>query len=286
MTLRSILVPVRGDGKGEGVLDHALSLAKRHGAHLEVLHCRPKPEDMIPYGVPIPSSLRKTIVSSAASLADEEENKVRELFDDYCAKRGVAVVEGFPWPENQVSATWREATGKQAGVIGLRGRLADLIVVPQPDRKQNLGLNTLQAALLESGKLVLMCPARPVGDVGAKVAIAWNGSGEAARAMTAALPILKEAESVTILASSQKTLPISAEEAKIYLETHGVSCDVQGFTRTSSSVGEVLLDSAKKASADCLLMGAYGQSRQRELIMGGVTQYVVDHADLPILFMH
>ena len=49
MTLRSILVPVRGDGKGEGVLNHALSLAKRHSAHLEVLHCRPKPEDMIPY---------------------------------------------------------------------------------------------------------------------------------------------------------------------------------------------------------------------------------------------
>ncbi|GAB4231948.1 MAG: universal stress protein [Kiloniellaceae bacterium] len=286
MTLRSILVPVRGDGKGEGVLDHALSLARRHNAHLEVLHCRPKPEDMIPFGVPIPAALRKSIVSSAGSLADEEESKVRKLFDDYCANRGVAEVDSFPWPQDQVSATWREATGKQANVIGLRGRLTDLIVVPQPDHEQNLGLNTLQAALLESGKLVLMCPAKPVDAVGAKVAIAWNGSGEAARAMTAALPVLKKADSVTLLAPEGKQLPISAEEAKVYLETHGVACGVQLFKRTSDPVGKILLDNAKKAGADSLLMGAYGQSRQRELIMGGVTQYVVDHADLPILLMH
>ncbi|WP_193369074.1 universal stress protein [Pelagibius marinus] len=286
MTLRSILVPVRGDGKGEGVLDHALSLAKRHNAHLEVLHCRPKPEDMIPYGVPLPSSLRKSIVGSASSLADEEEGKVRKLFDDYCASHGVPEVDNFPWPQDAVSATWREATGKQANVIGLRGRLVDLIAVPQPDYEQNLGLNTLQAALLESGKLVLMCPAKPVSEVGAKVAIAWNGSGEASRALTAGLPILKEADAVVLLASSEKAQPISAEEAKIYLESHGVSCSVQDFKRGSSSVGEVLLAGAKKAGADCLLMGAYGQSRQRELILGGVTQYVVDHADLPILLMH
>lgn len=286
MTLRSILVPLRGDGKGEGVLDHALSLARRHKSHLEVIHCRPKPEDMIPYGVPIPQSLRKSLTASAKALADEEEGSIRKLFDDYCAKRGIAEVDDYPWPQDGVSATWREFTGIQAAVIGLRGRLTDLIAVPRPDRDQNLGLNTLQAALLESGKLVLMCPPKPVGELGAKVAIAWNGSAEAARAMTAALSILKEADSVVLLASTDRKLPVSAEEAKIYLETHGASCTVQGFQRGSQSVPKLLVDSAKKAGADCLLMGAYGKSRQRELILGGVTQYMVDHADMPILLMH
>ncbi len=286
MSLRTMLVPVRGDGKGKGVLDHALSLAKRHSAHLEVLHCRAKPDDMIPYGVPIPAVLRKTIMSSASNLADEEEGKVRKLFDDYCANHGVVEVNGDPRPANQVSATWREATGKQANVIGVRGRLADIIVVAKPDRDQNLGLNSLQAALLESGKLVLMCPDRAVDSVGAKVAIAWNGSGESARAMTAALPILEKADAVVLLTQADKALPVSAEEAKVYLETHGISCTVQSFSATSSAVAKILLDGAKDAGADCLLMGAYGQSRQRELIMGGVTQYVVDHADLPVLLMH
>jgi len=286
MTLRTILVPVRGDGMGEGVLDHALSLATRHKAHLEVLHCRPKPDDMIPFGVPIPASLRATIVSSAGSLANEEEAKVRKLFDDYCARHGIQIVENYPWPLDKVSATWREATGKQANVIGQRGRLVDLIAVAKPDRDQNLGLNTLQAALLESGKLVLMCPPKAAASVGAKIAIAWNGSGEVARAMTGALPVLEKADSVVLLSPSDRDPVVSAEEAKAYLETHGVSCAIQAFDAGSSNVARKLLDSAKSAGADCLLMGAYGQSRQRELIMGGVTQYVVDHADLPILLMH
>src|SRR3546814_4669230 len=102
MTLRTILVPVRGDGKGEGILDHALSLAKRHNAHLEVVHCRPRPGDMIPYGVVIPSSLRETINTSAKLLADEEEGRMRKLFDDYCAARGVEAVDSFPWPTDRV----------------------------------------------------------------------------------------------------------------------------------------------------------------------------------------
>jgi len=285
MSLRSILVPVRGDGQGESVLDHALCLAKRHNAHLEVLHCRPKPEDMIPYGIPIPASLRKSLTASASALADEQEGEIRKLFDDYCAKRGIDEVNGYPWPQDKVSATWREAVGKQANVIGVRGRLADLIVVAKPDRDQNLGLNTLQAALVESGKLVLMCPPQPVKDLGGRVAIAWNGSGEAARAITAALPILRKADAVVLLSSGTSKLPVSAEEAKIYLEVHGVTCEIRDFKK-KSSVAEALLDGAKAAGADCLLMGAYGRSRQREMILGGVTQHVVDHADLPILFMH
>lgn len=285
MTLRTILVPVRGDGKGEGILDHALSLAKRHNAHLEVVHCRPRPGDMIPYGVIVPSSLRETINTSAKALADEEEGRMRKLFADYCAKRGVEEVDAFPWPADRVTATWREVMGKQATVVGLRGRLADLIVVARPDRDQNLGLNTLQAALLESGKLVLMCPPQPVASVGARIAVAWNGSREAARAMTAALPVLCKADSVAILASTDRELPVSAADAKTYLEAHGVSASVQGFKRGSESVPRLLLETAKKSGADCLLMGAYGQSRQLEMILGGVTQHVVDYGDLPVLFM-
>jgi nucleotide-binding universal stress UspA family protein len=286
MTLRSILVPVRGDGKGEGVLDHALSLAKRHNAHLDVLHCRPRPGDMIPTGILVPDSVRDAIRTSAKTIGDEEEAEMRKLFDDYCAKRGVVMADKLPWPADGVSASWREVTGKQARVVGVRGRLADLIAVAKPDRDLNLGLNTLQAALMESGKMVLMCPPRPVESVGARVAIAWNGSGEAARAMTAALPILCAADAVTILATTDRELPVSAEEANLYLQSHGVSSSVHGFKRGSESVPRLLLDTARKAGADCLLMGAYGHSREFEMIMGGVTQHVVDHADLPILFMH
>ena len=285
MTLRTILVPIRGDGKGEGVLDHAFSIAKRHNAHLEILHCRQLPGDMI-YGVPVPESLLEMIRTSADTLADEEEAKMRKLFEDYCAKRDIAVVEGFPWPDDRVSASWREMSGNQAHLVGLRGRVADLIAVPRPDRDMNLGLNTLTSALMDSGKLVLMCPPGPVQSVGARIAIAWNGSSEAARAMTAALPILRKAEAVIVLGSADRALPVSAEDANRYLEAHGVSSSVHGFKRESGSVPALLLATAKEVGADCLLMGAYGRSRELQVIFGGVTQHVVDRSDLPILFIH
>ena len=104
MTVRTILVPVRGDGKGEGVLDHALCLARRHAAHLEVLHCRPRPEDLIPFGIFVPASLRKEIVSSAGTLANEEEGKVRDLFDRYCASHDIPMLDSAPWPRDRMPA--------------------------------------------------------------------------------------------------------------------------------------------------------------------------------------
>src|SRR3546814_7058184 len=75
---------------------------------------------MIPYGVVVPSSLRETINTSAKLLADEEEGRMRKLFDDYCAARGVEAVDSFPWPTDRVTAAWREVMGRQATVVGLR----------------------------------------------------------------------------------------------------------------------------------------------------------------------
>src|SRR3546814_21142799 len=103
--------------------------------------------------------------------------------------------------------------------------------------------------------------------------------------MRAALAVLRKADSVTILASADRQLQISGEDARRYLESHGVSCSVHGFTRGSESVPALLLSTAQKVGADCLLMGAYGHNRDLQVIFGGLTQHVVVHSDLPILLM-
>src|SRR3546814_1361482 len=87
MTLRTILVPVRGDGKGEGVLDHALSLAKRYNAHLEVLHCRQQPGDTI-YGVMVPEGLRETIRSEEHT--SELQSLMRISYAVFCLKKKIS----------------------------------------------------------------------------------------------------------------------------------------------------------------------------------------------------
>ena len=172
--------------------------------------------------------------------------------------------------------------------------LADLIAVAQPDRARNLGLNSLEAALLETGKQVLLCPPQESGSVetvGAHIAIAWNGSAEAARAVTIGLPLLAAAERVTVIALSDGSRtpaadPVGPEALQSYLASHGIEAGIEAEKSKATAVGGALLKIAHGCGADLLLMGAYGQSRRRELVLGGVTQHVLEHADLPVLLTH
>ncbi len=234
--------------------------------------------------------LRKDILASAGTVADQEERKVRDLFDAYCERNDLTLVDGPSGPADRLSLSWREELGKQAAVIAVHGRLADLIAVAQPDRERNLGLNTLEAALLETGKPVLLCPPR-AGEaaeaVGRHVAVAWNGSCEAARAVTIGLPVLAAAESVTIVALSDGAQkPLGPEALEDYLASHGIAAGIETEKSKATGVGGALLKISRASGADLLLMGAYGQSRRRELIMGGVTQHIIEHADLPVLLTH
>lgn len=288
MTLSSILAPVRGDGLGAGVLDHALALGRRFDAHLDVVHCRPRPEDLLPFGVFVPASLKKEITESAGGLANEEEQRLKAHFDDYCRRHQLRVVAERPWPKDGMSVSWREETGKQAAIVGVLGRLADVVAVARPDRSRNLGLNTLEAALLETGRPVLLCPPKPVsGPLGVKVAVAWNGSAESARAVATTLPILASADQVFLLSvATGSGTALGPETLRDHLSDHAIEAEISSFNAKGSEVGQALLQATKDAGADLLIMGAYGQSRRRELVMGGVTQHVIDHADLPILLCH
>jgi nucleotide-binding universal stress UspA family protein len=286
--LRTILILVRGDGKGEGVLDHALAVARRFDAHLQVIHCRPRAEDMLPGGVFVPTSFRQQIATFATTMSDDEEGRVKALFQDYCSRHDLVVVDNISAaPKGRPSASWSEATGKQAAVMAVRGRLADLVAVAQPDPKLDLGRNTLEAALLETGRLVLLCPPAAVTSIGRHVAIGWDGQAEAARAVAAAMPILGAADQVTVLAAETSgRVELGPEDLRAYLARHDARAEVRTFRSRATEVAEGLLAAAKEAGADVLLIGAYGHSRRRELLMGGVTQHIIDHTDLPVLMSH
>jgi nucleotide-binding universal stress UspA family protein len=286
--LRAILIVVRGDGKGEGVLDHALAVARRFNAHISVVHCRPRPEDMLPGGVFVPTSFRQQIATFATTMADDEEGRVKALFQKYCSRHDLVVVDDVSAaPKDRPSASWSETTGKQAAVVAVRGRLADLVAVAQPDPKLDLGRNTLEAALLETGRLVLLCPPAAVASIGRHVAIGWDGQAEAARALAAAMSVLGAADQITVLAAETGgRVELGPEDLRAYLALHDAPAEVRTFRSRANEVAEGLLAAAKEAGADVLLIGAYGHSRRRELLMGGVTQHIIEHADLPVLMSH
>lgn len=283
--IRKILVPVRGDGKGESVVAHAAVLAKAANSHIEVTHCRARPQDLLPFGVPLPGALRKNLQEQATLLADEEEKALKEEFEALAKNLGIEIraANGGGTP----TAEWVEEAGRQVDVIRQHGRLADVIVVPKPDIDRNLGTNTLKAALFNTGRPVLMVPDKkePPKSLGKNVAIAWNGSLESSRAVTMTLPILRSADSVTILSSGGEPEAASAEKLQEYLRAHEIESTITRFSG-SKNVGKSLLSLTAEVGADCLIMGAYGDSHERETVFGGNTQHVVDKAEIPVILVH
>ncbi len=287
MAFRTILVPIRGDGRGESVLDHACALGRPFNAHIRAVHCRLRPEDLMPFGVAVPALLREQISASAGGIADAEEVRLKGIFDEYVKARGIAVCDTRPPQHDQLTISWSEATGKQADIVGVWGRLASVVAVAQPDRDSNLGQNTLESALLNTGRPVLLCPPKPVKALGENVAIAWNGSAEASRAIAACGSIIANAKKVTVLtADDADNMALSAEDLILHLRDHEIEATAMSVKSKESSLGEGLVKAAKAAGADVMVMGAYGRSRGRALVLGGVTQWIIDHTDLPILFVH
>ena len=282
--LHTIMLPVRGDGKGDNVLAHAATLARRYGSRVRVVHCRLKTDDLMPYGVALPSVLRKQIEEAVGRNADVTQSQLAGEFRALAEKLGLEDADHRP---GHPTARFIEFEGKQIDAVRTYGRLADLICVPKPDGAK-LGHNTLKSALFSSGRPVMMCPevAEVNPGLGSHVAIAWNGSMEATRAVGLAMPLIRGAETVTIIASAGSSGAEQGSELRRYLELKGIASNLQEFIPERNTVGAQLLSEARGVNADMLIMGAYHDSYERETIFGGNSQVVVDTAEMPVVFVH
>ncbi|MEP5716825.1 MAG: universal stress protein [Alphaproteobacteria bacterium] len=284
MSIRNILVPVRGDGKGELVLNAAVALAKKFDAHIDVVHARMGSQDMLAYGATL-AGVRDVVNEIAETHAADEEARVKKLYLDYCQRHGIADITEPRNGEKGVSASWHEEKGRQANVVARRGRLTDIIFVAQPDGQ--LGVNTFEAALMETGKPVICVPPRDIKEIGNKIAIAWNDSAEISGAVTSSRPIVEAAAKLLILSAPEThgdELP--ASDLAKYLRWHGQQSEIQMLDCDPQEVGQTLLKACADNAIDLLLMGGYAHARRHDFKIGGVTQYVVEKAEIPVLFHH
>jgi nucleotide-binding universal stress UspA family protein len=180
---------------------------------------------------------------------------------------------------------WTECRGQEAEIVTQQARLADITVVPHPISGEALSSwGTLHAVLFDSGRPVVIAPRSEPSSIGNKVCLAWNGTAESAEAMLSALPWLRKAEAARVLSSEeyQRHGP-AAPEIVAYLAAHGINADIEIFSPDRNSVGGGLLTAARRFGCDLLSMGAYSHSRLRQMILGGVTRYVLENADLPAM---
>lgn len=283
---RIILACLSDPGTAPSVLNLALALGRDHAAHVEALQVAIDAADALPFvGEGLSGTMGDELQGAIERHVAEKAGRIREQFVASSA-RFSAIPAGAPGARAGFSATLRQKVGREEESIVTAGRLSDLIVMAQPAADRDLpSVMSLNAALMETGRPVLLAPEAPPAALGRSVAVLWNGSLEASRAVMAALPFLTKAERVDILSAREKSAAVPAELAA-YLAWHGVRAETHAVVATSGEAGEVLLSEAEGLGADMLVMGAYTHSRLRELILGGVTEHMLHAATLPVLLCH
>ncbi|WP_428377296.1 universal stress protein [Lichenicoccus sp.] len=290
--LRKILLPLNGTPNGEAALATALILARRFGAHLAALHVRSDSREVAPLAG---EGLSGAMVEEMMTAADREQARrslaVREVFDRLVGAAGLEVRGGPPDPDPRThdlagpTASFRSITGREHELVAYAARLSDLTVVPHADSGEEVSSSeALHAVLFDSGRPVVIAPKLSPQQVGRRLCIAWNGTGESASAVLSILPWAKQAEAVQVLHSEdyQRRGPDAAALLD-YLALHGVRATLQSFRAIDKEVGAGLLAACTKFGADMVSMGAYSHSRLRQLILGGVTRHVLENAQLTVL---
>src|SRR5204863_7363531 len=277
------LLTVVGDGNAGPVLDTALMAAQRFNSHLVGLHSLTT-EYAVVFGGEMGFSISSEVDRTLEREGHERRDQARRLFRDFMNANGVPL---DPVPgHNGPSASWREEDGRQNAVVGMIGRVFDLIVVEQPEKLASIAEATLEDALFESGRPVLMVPKRSLPTLGEVVAIAWNGSTETAVTVAMGMPFLKQARKVVVVTVGPQHMPEpgpEGEELARTLERHGMDVSVRTAYGRQKAQGESFLKEAMAAGADLLLKGAYTQSRIRQMIFGGGTRHIIMEAQLPVL---
>ncbi|MGE5517400.1 MAG: universal stress protein [Bacteroidota bacterium] len=283
---KTVLVPVSDGDSAAASLDTAFGLAAVFGAHVVGLHVRTDPTSAVPLvGEGMSGGMVEEMMTIAERQAAERAAKARTAFDAAVARHGVPLASA---PTAGASAQWEDIVGREEESVAWRGRLSDLVVMGRPTGGlETPALLTLNAALMESGKPLLLAPPTAPATIGRHVTVAWNGSAEAGRAVAFALPLMQRAEAVTILTLTEDTRTVSAPggELAAFLAWHGITAQAQ-VLNAGSNAGTVLLNQCAALGSDLLVMGAYTHSRLRQLILGGVTRHILGHATLPCLLCH
>lgn len=174
----------------------------------------------------------------------------------------------------------------------LNARHTDLVILGQSKTPALLDRHVADHVALGCGRPVLVVPYIGAGStLGERVFIAWNGRREAVRAIHDALPLLERAKHVTVMAinpraGAEEHGDVPCADICLHLARHGVEAEAAEVESGDVGVGDMLLSRAADASADLIVMGAYGHSRIRELMLGGVTKHLLEHMTVPVLMSH
>ncbi len=277
--MKSILVPVEDHDRMEVVLATALLLARDFASSVEGIPLGPDTADMIAAdfsmsGVIFDDKTRRAMLNHASTV-----------FEGFMTRHGMPRrsqgVEGpsFDWAGDELVSP--------AGV-GAYGRTFDILVVGRPGTgSHDPRSSTLEGALFESGRPLLIVPPEAPATIGSSIAIAWNRSVETARSVAFAMPLLLRARDVVVMGvpNARTQGPNEAQVAR-GLNRHGIPARVLPVVEGGRKPARALLDTAADLGCDLMIKGGYTEGRLRQMIFGGVTSDILAEARLPVFMAH
>jgi nucleotide-binding universal stress UspA family protein len=283
MGFKDILVAIDAAPSAAGRIELAAGLAERFGAHLVGLHnsiSLDAPQARGYFGY-----FNRSLDSFHQEFAERlraEQTAARDFFEASASRRSL-------------SAEWRQTFGSPSQAAALHGRYVDLIVLGQldPDYVHSPLFQPSPAEVaLAVGRPMLVIPyAGKWTDIARTIVVGWDASRQATRAVNDALPFLVAAETVTVLTIDPKDGrgghgDVPGADIALHLARHGVKATVQSTVSGGIGVGNALVSRLTDLGADLLVMGAYGHSRDHELVFGGVTRTVLQSMTVPVLMAH
>jgi nucleotide-binding universal stress UspA family protein len=278
MSYKTILVHCDASRTVGSRLAAAANVAQRFEARLVGLHAR-EPFEVVSFvdgGMPI-----GTLMEAYQAGCDAAEKTAQSAYDKATSGRN------FP-------SEWRVTEAFSDDALAVNSRYADLLVVGQADPDDPAGGrdDLPEAMVFATGRPVLVVPQiGALSSVGKTVMLCWNASRESARAAADALPFLLAADKVIVLVVDPE---VSADghgqepgaDVALWLARHGVTVTVQRDVAADARIGEVILSRAADFGADLIVMGVYGHSRLREMVLGGVSRTLLSSMTVPVLMSH
>lgn len=210
--------------------------------------------------------------------------RARESFEKMAREAGFTLARR-PRVNLEKGAIWQEKVGTPDRIMAIVGPLSDLIVVNRTASKGNVDRMFMLAALLHSGRPVLILPPGKTSVPGKRIAIAWNQSPEAARVVSACMPLLQAAEKVHIISAGRDNqLGPKSGQLAAYLTHYGIKA-TRIITQGHDEPAE-LTASFRESGSDLVLMGAYSRARFRELVFGGMTELMLKKSSIPVVMQH
>ena len=196
-------------------------------------------------------------------------------------------IGGFFGPDSSEAICVR-ATGDRDAILASHARCSDLIVTRAPQNEDDAGLVAdIEGALMGNGRPILLVPKTVDDAFASKANVAWNDSIESARAVSAAMPILKAADSVTVAAVRVHVGDAPDLDPVVdLLKAHGATADATIIDAADREISDVLIEHARRHLGTVLIMGAYSHSWLKEQVFGGVTQDTLDYTEVPVLLVH